>query len=123
MPIKTIIGADGQSRYVRAKFQPRDYTVPPDVIPKLKANFRQWASRDLLAEYDGPFMGMTRVGEIEHAGRYFMRLIVSGPTWAIDVELTDSKLGEILPVPPEETWKIARSYDAERQPPIDVEDE
>jgi hypothetical protein len=122
MPVKTIIGADGQPHSVRAKFDARDYTAPPGFISKLKANFHDYGSRELLGEYDGPFMGMPRAGEVERDGRHFMRLLANAGEWAIDVELTDYELGEVLPVPPEEAWKIMRGYDAKGRTPIDVED-
>lgn len=123
MPIKKIIGADGNPRYVRAKFESRDYTVPSHVIPNLRADYQAWGSRELLAQYDGPFRGMTHVEEIDHAGHHFIRLIAFSLNFAIDVELTDNALGEILPVPPEKTWKIIRSYDARNPTTIDVEDD
>jgi hypothetical protein len=31
--------------------------------------------------------------------------------YAIEVELTDDRLGEILPLPPEVAWRIARALD------------
>jgi hypothetical protein len=123
MGIKRIVSASGQTRYVRARFDPHDYTVPSDVIPNLRADYQEWGSRELLAQYDGPFRGMAHVEEIQRAGRYFIRLLAFSLNFAIDIELTDNVLGEILPVPPEETWTIIRSYDAKNPTTIDAEDD
>jgi hypothetical protein len=122
MPLKTVI-RDGQPRRVRVKFDARDFAPPPDYIAKLKANFQEWGSRELIADYDGPFNGMPNIGEVERDGRRFVRFFANSGEWAIDVELTDYKLGEILPTPPEEVWEIVRRYDAKNKPPIEVEDD
>ena len=108
-------------RYVRVKFAPRDYTVPSDLIPSLRRYNADYGSRDLLANtYEGPFSGLARVREVSHGGKTYVQLYKAGAKeWAIEVELTDNKLGDIRALPPEEAWNIAREFDAKKGIPVE----
>ncbi len=123
MPLKFIgVDSEGRRRHVRQRYDPRWYTVPAGWIEELCAGYKGYVARELLDEYGGPFFGWTKVRELERGGKAFIVLSRNADDqWAIEIELTDGKIGEIRALPPEEAWGIAREFDARRTPPLDVE--
>lgn len=118
MPLKRLGG-----RLVRERYDARWYTLPADWIANLRAHNRGYGSRELLDERGGPFAGWVRVREVEHDGKpYVVLMRNANDQWAIELELTDSELGDVRALSPEDAWALAREGDAQADPPIDVEE-
>lgn len=58
MPLREIPNAAGDPRWVRARYRPANYTVPPHELRRLRGSATGRGSEDLLAEPGGPFEGM-----------------------------------------------------------------
>jgi hypothetical protein len=125
MPSKFIgFDTEGKHRWVRLPYVAAQYTVPPGTIDTMRQNSESYGSRELLNDYGGPFHGLVKVREFQRDGKPFLLLFSPGGVeWAVEVELTDHKLGEIRAVAPEEAWKIARELDAKAPNPVPVEGE
>jgi hypothetical protein len=110
-------------RLVRKAYRPEDYTVPPSAL-QLIDRWRQdpLNAADLLEERDGPFVNYTEVGRTEHDGKRWI-VLKELNDFAIEVELRQSGLGEIISLPPERAWEIAREFDKTRPIPTVVEGE
>lgn len=120
MPLLEIPKAAGDARWVRARYRPEDYAVPPHELRRLRGYASDRGSEDLLAEPGGPFEGMREVHRFDRDGKRWVRL-VGAREWAVDVELTKDAPPEILTVDPEAAWQIAREWDARQDPPTPVE--
>jgi hypothetical protein len=124
MPLKSFIRPDGSKWWIRKAFDPKDYTVPKKELERLQS-FSRWdrGSLDELDLHDGAFSAYTFVRRFERDGKPFV-LLQNPREWAIEVELTRGKMGELRPLPPAEAWRLARESDT-RDParPIDFEGE
>ncbi len=105
MPLKR--AGDG---WVRIAFQPASYTVPASELERIRAH-ADWGSEDMLDMHDGIFSAYHEVSRFERDGKRWV-VLVSPHEWAIEVELTRSKMGEVRALPPEEAWRLARAQDA-----------
>jgi hypothetical protein len=123
MPMRqTGVDAQGRERWARVAFRPSDYTVPSNLIALMRENTETYGSRELFTQYDGPFSNLARVREVVHDGKTFAVCVhYDPPHYALEIELTDHKLGEIRALPPEEAWKLSRERDESLDPPVPVE--
>lgn len=115
------IGEDAHGRplFERLPFDAREYRVPPEFVDEVRRSYASFGARELLEQHEGPFSGFVRVREIERQGRQFIVLRrAARDEWAIEVELTENRLGEIRALSPEEAWTLARERDAAHDPPI-----
>lgn len=118
------LDAQGQPRWVRERFEPGFYTVPPDWIAKLRSDGRQPSVYELLDnDRGGPLDGMLVVREVVREGRRFVVLSNNASVqFAVEIE-RDAKCiadAEIRALSPEEAWAIAREYDARSSPPTEL---
>jgi hypothetical protein len=102
---------DGRPRFVRA-YDRGEYTVPPGAIEALRAGSEAYGSTTLLADgRDGPFAPFEAFCCFVREGARWIALWNWMERWAIEVELTDERLGDIRPLPPEASWHIAVALD------------
>lgn len=114
----------GRPRWVRERFDPAFYTVPPDWIGKLRSDGRRPSVNELLDnDRGGPLDGMHVARETVRDGKRFVVVFAgnTSPQFAVEIEL-DAYIAdaEIRALPPEEAWKIAREVDAQRVPPVEL---
>jgi hypothetical protein len=122
MPTRRTVDAQGREGWVRVAFKPSDYTVPSDLIALMRKNNETYGSRELFTQYDGPFSRLVRVREVVHDGKTFaVCMHYDPPHYALEIELTDHKLGEIRALPPEEAWKLLRESDETLDPRVSLE--
>jgi hypothetical protein len=117
--------ARGAPRFVRRPYRSADYTMPPELPAEIRAGYRGFGTRELLEDVEhraGPFIGLfSRRGEVIHEGKPYVVLTRNARVeFAIEVELTNSAVGDIRAVRPERAWELAREADAARVPPLEV---
>jgi hypothetical protein len=104
---------DGHPRYLRA-YDRVEFSVPDGAIAALRDGNERYGASALLAEgRDGPFAPFIAFSCHARAGRRWLVLRNWMEQYAIEVELTEERLGEIRPLPPEEAWRIARALDGD----------
>jgi len=102
---------DGRPRFVRT-YDREELTVPPGAIAQIRDGSEGYGSNLLLADgRDGPFDCFEEFYCFARDGKRWVVLRNWMDGYAIEVELTDDRLGEILPLPPEVAWRIARALD------------
>lgn len=116
--------AQGRPRWVRERFDPAFYTVPPDWIGKLRSDGRRPSVHELLDnDRGGPLDGMYTARETVREGKRFVVVFAgnTSPQFAVEIEL-DAVIedAEIRALPPEEAWEIAREVDAQSSPPVEL---
>jgi hypothetical protein len=124
VPLRRIMRPDGSTGWIRKAYALHDYAVPAEELARLRSFARPGVSAlDELDEHDGAFQAYVFVRRVERDGRAFV--VLRHPReWAIEVELTRDRFGEIRPVPPGDAWQIARACDThDREHPIDHEGE
>lgn len=114
----------GQPRWVRERFDPAFYTVPPDWIGKLRSDGRRPGVRELLDnDRGGPLDGMHVARETVRDGKRFVVVFAANtsPQFAVEIEL-DAYIAdaEIRALPPEAAWELAREVDAKASPPVEL---
>lgn len=114
----------GQPRWVRERFDPAFYTVPPDWVGKLRSDGRRPSVNELLDnDRGGPLDGMYAARETVRGGKRFVVVFAgnTSPQFAVEIEL-DAVIAdaEIRALPPEEAWEIARQVDAQSVPPVEL---
>ena len=105
-------GPDGPY-WVRKKYDPKSFTAPQRTLDQI-AGWRDTMSfSDLLKERGGPFLnGYMRLGRIERGGKSWERFCSYSSEYCFDVEVkSDDSMGELVPVPPDEAWKLALERD------------
>ncbi|HKP14117.1 MAG TPA: hypothetical protein VJZ91_18490 [Blastocatellia bacterium] len=118
------LDAQGRPRWVRERFDPSFYTVPPDWIAKLRSDGRRPSVYELIDnDRGGPLDGMYAARETVRDGKRFVVVFAgnTSPQFAVEIEL-DAYIAdaEIRALPPEAAWEIARELDARSVPPIDL---
>ncbi|MBV9926695.1 MAG: hypothetical protein JOZ96_16875 [Acidobacteria bacterium] len=120
------LDAEGRPRWVRERFDPAFYTVPPGWIDQLRSDGRQPSVHELLDnDRGGPLDGMLVAREAVREGRRFVVLssnTVSSVVFAVEIEREARRIAEaeIRALSPEEAWEIAREFDAQSLPPIEL---
>ena len=116
---------DGSTVIVRPAYDPRDFMFPHVELEHF-AHIRSdsgiyGGSEDVLEEYDGVLSYYHQVRRFDRDGKRWI-LLQHPNEYAVEVELTRGRLGEIRPLPPEEAWRLARELDQrENRYPIEVE--
>ncbi len=107
--------------WVRPPFRPEDYSVPPEAL----LLFERWRGRGdvegteaILTLRDGPFGNYVQVDRQVRDGRTWIVLLEASREFAIEVEVSRSGFGEVLAVPPERAYGLARDRDALRSRPV-----
>lgn len=118
------LDAQGRPRWVRERFDPAFYTIPPDWIGKLRSDGRRPGVPELLDnDRGGPLDGMSIVRETMRDGKRFVVVFAgnTSPQFAVEIEL-DALIedAEIRALPPEEAWEFAREADARSLPPVEL---
>jgi len=118
------LDAQGQPRWFRERFYPIFYTVPADWINQLRNDGRQPGVHELLDnDRGGPLDGMLVVREVVREGKRFVVLSNNASTqFAVEIERDAKRIAdaEIRALSPEEAWAIARQWDEQRSPPIEL---
>lgn len=118
------LDAQGQPRWVRERFYPAFYTVPPDWIARLRSDGRHPSVQELLDnDRGGPLWGMLVVREVVREGKWFVVLSDNASIqFAVEIERDANHIAdaEIRALSPEEAWAIARELDEQRSPPIEL---
>lgn len=119
------LDARGQPRWVRERFDPSFYTVPPDWIGKLRSDGRQPSVYELLDnDRGGPLDGMDIAREVSREGKRFVVVFAgnTSPQFAVEIERDATRIAdaEIRALPPEQAWEFAREADARSIPPIEL---
>jgi hypothetical protein len=104
--------------WVRPPFRPEDYAAPPEAIEL----FERWRgdaydSETILGMRDGPFGNYVEVGR-EERGRTWLILFEASREFALEVEMSASGFGEVVPVPPVRAYALAVARDALRSRPV-----
>jgi hypothetical protein len=122
VPHKQIVTRpDGTKIMVRFAYNPAEYSVPQSELERLRTIPGGYGSEDILAEHDGELSSYQQIRRFERDGKRWI-LLLSPAEYAIEVELTRSKMGEVRPVPPEEAWRLCREQDkGETRFPVEVE--
>lgn len=118
------LDAQGQPRWVRERFYPAFYTVPPNWIAQLRSDGRLPSVHELLDnDRGGPLDGMFVVREVVREGKWFVVLTNNASMqFAVEIERDALRIAdaEIRALSPEEAWAIAREEDERRSPPIEL---
>ena len=118
MPLIDIPGPDARKRRVREPYDPAHYTASPATTAKILKMCQQGDVEELLGNRDSMLTSYRHIGDVTHRGARYARLISNERNpWLVDVAYAGD---EVLPVPPEEAWRIAREGDAREQPPIEL---
>src|ERR1700755_2419721 len=90
------LDAQGQARWVRERFSPAFYTMPPDWIDKLRIDGRQPSVYELLDnDRGGPLWGMIVVREIERDGKWFVVLSDNASVqFAVEIERDANRIAD-----------------------------
>jgi hypothetical protein len=109
------MGPDGPY-WEREKFNRGSFTASPHRLEGVASWRGQMSFEDLLVERGGPFAGsFDGIDRFQRDGREWVRFCEPMLEYCFDVEVTsDGEMGEIVPVPPEEAWRIALERDAKR---------
>lgn len=107
--------------WVRPPFRPEDYSVPLEALRL----FERWRGREdvegteaILALRDGPFGNYVQVAREIRDGRTWIVLLEASREFAIEVEVSRSGFGVVVPVPPERAYELACVRDALRSRPV-----
>lgn len=107
--------------WVRPPFRPEDYSVPPEALRL----FERWRGREdvedtetILALRDGPFGNYVQVDRQIRDGRTWIVLLEASREFAIEVEVSRSGFGAVVPVPSERAYELACARDALRSRPV-----
>jgi hypothetical protein len=106
--------------WVRPPFRPEDYTAPPAAIRL----FERWQRDDvedsdaLLALRDGPFGNYVQVDRQVRGGRTWTVLLEASREFALEVEVSLSGFGAVVPLPPRRAYDLACARDALRSRPV-----
>lgn len=118
------LDAQGRPRWVRERFYPVFYTMPPDWIARLRSDGRRPSVHELLDnDRGGPLDGMLFVREVVRGGVPFVVLSNNaGIHFAVEIERDARYIAdaEIRALSPEEAWAIAREFDEQQSPPIEL---
>ncbi len=113
-------GSDGPV-WVRPPFRPEDYSVPPEALRL----FERWSGRGdvegteaLLALRDGPFGNYVQVDRQVRGGSTWLVLLEASREFAVEVEVSRSGFGTVVPVPPQRAYELACARDALRSRPV-----
>jgi hypothetical protein len=108
-------------KLVRPAFRAEVYTTPAPMVDALRGDDPSFGSEDQWDDFHhGVFAGWTRHRDFEQGGKRWMTLF-NNDGQAVEVELTRGQPYAVNALPPDESWRIARAWDARAQPPIDVE--
>ena len=115
MPYKRQVGPDGPY-YVRPAYRPDDYRLDPNARRAIE-NWRndRFDIYAMLEMHDGPFVGWVRRADFERDGKSWIRFSHLTGEYCVDVEVTESGLGEILPVDPGIAFELALAADPARE--------
>ncbi len=112
---------DGSTVIVRAAYQAANFTVPAEELQRLGRIRSGYGSEDVLDERDGELSAYHQIRRFTRDGKNWI-LLQHPKEFAIEVELTHGKMGELRPLPPEDAWRLARELDGrETRYPIEVE--
>lgn len=107
--------------WVRPPFQPEDYSVPSEALRL----FERWRGRgdvegteELLTLRDGPFGNYVPVDRQVRDGRTWIVLLEASREFALEVEVSRSGFGEVVPVPPRRAYELACERDRLRSRPV-----
>jgi hypothetical protein len=111
---------DGTTVIVRAAYNPIDFTAPQDELNMLRS-IADYGAEDILDQHDGALSNYHPIRRFERDGKKWI-LLVHPREFAIEVELTQSQMGEIRALPPEQAWQLSRELDKkDTRYPIEVE--
>lgn len=116
---------DGSMVIVRSAYRPCDFQFPDRELEHF-AHIRSESgtyggSEDILDVYDGVLSYYHQIRRFERDGLRWI-LLQHPDEYAVEVELTRGRLGDIRPLPPAEAWLLARELDRrENRHPIEVE--
>lgn len=118
------LDAQGRPRWVRERFYPAFYTVPPDWIARLRSDGRRPSVHELLDnDRGGPLDGMFVVREVAREGKRFVVLSYNATVqFAVEIERDAGCIAdaEIRALSPEEAWEVAREADERLTPPVEL---
>jgi hypothetical protein len=105
--------------WVRPPFRPEDYSVPPEALRL----FERWqgdveSSDAILAMRDGPFGNYIQVDRQVRDGKTWIVLLEASREFAIEVEVSRSGFGAVVPVPPRRAYDLACARDPLRSRPV-----
>jgi hypothetical protein len=107
--------------WVRPPFRPADYSVPSEALRL----FERWRGRGdvegteaILALRDGPFGNYVQVARQVRDGRTWIVLLEASREFAVEVEVSRSGFGIVVPVPPGRAYELACARDALRSRPV-----
>lgn len=105
-------GPDGPY-WLRKKYDAKMFTAPQRELDQIAGWRDRMSFADLLEERGGPFLGAyQQVGGLERDGKSWQRFCAFTYEYCFDVEVKkDGWMGDIVPVPPEEAWKLALERD------------
>jgi hypothetical protein len=115
-------GPDGPY-WLRKKFD-RTFTASERELEIIGSWRGHLSFDDLLVERGGPFAGsFEAIDRFQRDQKEWVRFAHPTYEYCFDVEVTsDGEMGEIVPVPPEEAWRIAIERDARRGVKIVMEE-
>jgi len=116
-------GPDGPY-WIRKKYDAKMFTPPKRDLDRIAGWADQMSFADLLVERGGPFLGgFGRLGRLERDGKTWERFRSLTNEWCFDVEIKkDGWMGDIVPVPPDEAWKLALESDKQGTSKIVMEE-
>jgi hypothetical protein len=107
--------------WVRPSFRPEDYAVPPEALRL----FERWRGRGdvegteaILALRDGPFGNYVQVDRQVRDGKTWIVLLEASREFAMEVEVSRSGFGAVVPVPPRRAYEMACARDPLRSRPV-----
>ena len=111
-------GPDGPY-YVRPRYRPEDYLIDANALRAIENERGGHLNVDrLIGLRDGPFVGWEEVGRLDRDGKRWVRLRQTDADYAVDVEVMEIELGEVVPVDPLISYKLALEADPERPYPV-----
>jgi hypothetical protein len=111
-------GPDGPY-WVRPRYRREDYLVDPNSMRAIESERGGYLTvDDLMGERDGPFVGWEEIKRFDRDGKYWVRLRQSDADYCVDVEVTQSGLGEVVPVDPLISYNLALEADPKRPYPV-----
>ena len=109
---------------VRAAYRAEDYVTPAQVLAQIETwRSDPWPTEALLEMRDGPYTSWALLRRFERDGKDWVLLRHPYFESAIEVELSDQGPGRVVPLPPEEAWRLAREADRLRPEPTILEGE
>ncbi len=118
MPLTRRDTPDG-SVWVRPPFRAEDYAAPPDAVRL----FERWreapeSTDAILVGRDSPFNNYIEVDRQSRDGRTWITLLEASREFAVEVEVSRSGFGEVVPLPPRHAYELACARDPLRSRPV-----